>query len=495
MSALPDFDVAIAGAGFSGLGMAIALKREGKRGFVVLEKADAVGGTWRENRYPGCACDIPSNLYSFSFAPNPNWSRLFPTQKEIWDYLETCTDRFGVRPHIKFNAGLKRAAWDDAAQLWRIETSDKQTLTARALVSGMGGLHVPNMPDMPGMEVFKGQSWHTARWRDDVPLTGKRIAIIGTGASAIQIVPEIAPIVAKLDLYQRTPPWIVPKGDRAVGADEQRAFHNAPYLQELKRKLDYLLHEARAPFFLYPPKSGDGPGVKLAMKHLASQVSDLQLRAKLTPHYAMGCKRVVISDDYYPALQRPNVELITSSAKTITETSIVDAEGVARAADIIVFATGFKPMDLITNVEITGVGGRSLNEEWAKGPEAFLGTAVSGYPNFFTLMGPNSGLGHNSMIYMIESQIAFVMDALATLDERGAPSLDVKAEAQRAFNAEIQAKLEKSVWGSGCTSWYLSPDGKNCTLWPDYTFRFRARTKRVREADFVFSSAANPNPQ
>ena len=483
-----DVDVAIAGAGFSGLGMAIALKREGKRSFVVLEKADAVGGTWRENRYPGCACDIPSNLYSFSFAPNPNWSRLFPTQKEIWDYLEACTDRYGIRPHLRFNAGLKRAAWDDTGKFWRIETASGDALTARVLVSGMGGLHVPNMPDLPGLASFKGQTWHTARWRDDISLAGKRVAMIGAGASAIQIAPEIAPMVAKLDLYQRTPPYIVPKGDRPVGESERKAFRDTPILQEIKRRLDYVLHEARAPFFLHPQKHGDGPGAQLAMKHLAAQVSDPALRAKLTPHYRMGCKRVVISDDYYTTLQRANVELVTSGAKATAETGLDDGDGVAREADNIIFATGFRPMDLITTVEIGGVGGRSLNEEWVKGPEAYLGTAVSGYPNFFTLMGPNSGLGHNSMIYMIESQIAFVMDALKRLDDKQAQALDVKPEAQRAFNDEIQEKLQRSVWGTGCTSWYLSPDGKNCTLWPDYTFRFRARTKRLREADFAFSS-------
>ncbi|HVY86990.1 MAG TPA: NAD(P)/FAD-dependent oxidoreductase [Caulobacterales bacterium] len=489
VAASPDVDVAIAGAGFSGLGMAIALKREGKRSFVVLEKAGAVGGTWRDNRYPGCACDIPSNLYSFSFAPNPNWTRLFPTQAEIWAYLERCADAFGVRPHLRFNAAVKRAAWDDAQKLWRIETADGKMLTARAFVSGMGGLHVPHMPELSGLDSFKGQSWHSARWRDDVPLAGKRVAVIGTGASAIQIVPEIAPIVAKLDLYQRTPPWIVPKHDRAVSESERALFKNAPVLQDLKRRFVYVTHEMRVPYFMHPPEN-EGLGAKLALKHIESQIRDPALRAKVTPHYRLGCKRVLISDNYYPALERENVEVITGGASAIAETGVLDAQGKLRAADVIIYATGFKPMDLITNVEISGVGGRSLNSEWAKGPEAYLGTVVSGYPNFFTLMGPNSGLGHNSMIYMIESQIAFVMDALDKLDEKHAPALDVKPEVQRAFNQEIQEKLEASVWGSGCSSWYLSESGKNCTLWPDYTFRFRARTKHVREDDFSFTPAA-----
>jgi cation diffusion facilitator CzcD-associated flavoprotein CzcO len=482
----PEFDVVIAGAGVSGLGMGIALKRDGKRSFVILEKANAVGGTWRDNIYPGCACDIPSNLYSYSFAQNPRWSRLYPTQSEIQDYLEHCTDRFGLREHIRFGAAIERAAWDDANAIWRIETSDGDIVTARAFVSGMGGLHVPHMPEMDGVERFKGESWHTARWRDDVALDGKRVAIIGTGASAIQIVPQIATKVAKLDLYQRTPPWIVPKGDKPVSENTKDFYEHAPALQQVARLATYAEHESHAVIFLNLP-NGEGPGGKLARTYLERQVSDPMLRAKLTPNYRMGCKRVLISDDYYPALQRANVELITSGARAITESGVIDGKGVAREADVIIFATGFKPMDLISQVEITGAGGRSLNAEWASGPQAYLGTVVSGYPNFFTLMGPNSALGHNSMIYMIESQIAFVMDALARLDERGAAALDVKAETQAAFNEDVQAKLSRTVWGSGCTSWYLTPDGKNCTLWPDYTFKFRARTKRVREEDFEFT--------
>jgi len=485
-AAPPDFDVAIAGAGFSGLGMAIRLKQEGTRSFVVLEKAQTVGGTWRDNRYPGAACDIPSNLYSFSFAPNPNWTRLYPPQQEIQAYLEDCASCFGVREHIRFGAALARAAWDDAAHVWRIETRDGRALTARALVSGMGGLHVPNLPDLPGRESFQGESWHSARWRDDVSLAGKRVALIGTGASAVQITPRIAPIVAQLDLYQRTPSWIVPKRDGAVPGWARTLFQRLPFTQEATRRLIYAVNELRAKAFLDPPEK-EWIGAKLARAYLARQIADPALREKLTPRYRMGCKRVLISDDYYPALTRANVELIASGARALTPRGVIDGEGVERPADIVIYATGFKPMDLISHVDIRGAGGRSLNEEWANGPSAYLGTMVSGYPNFFTLMGPNSGLGHNSMIYMIESQIAFVMDALRTLDARNAPALDVKAEAQRAFNAEIEAKLKKSVWGTGCTSWYLSPDGKNHTLWPDFTFKFRERTKHVRVEEFEFA--------
>ena len=428
---------------------------------------------------------MQSNLYSFSFALNPDWSRLYPPQQEIWDYLERCADRFGVRAHIRFGARVSRAAWDETANLWRIGVAGGADVTARALVSGMGGLHVPNLPTIPGLDDFKGRSWHSSQWPKDADIKDKRVAIIGAGASAIQITPQIAPLVRQLDLYQRTPNWIVPKRDRATGKAEQDCFRFAPITQELKRRFVYAVNEARAPAFLHP-REGAGLGEAIARKHIAAQIADPALRAMVTPKYKLGCKRVLIADDFYPALGRANVELIAKAATRFTATGIIDDSGAERAADVIVFATGFKPMDLITSVAITGLGGRSLNAEWAGGPQAYLGTVVSGYPNFFTLMGPNSGLGHNSMIYMIESQIAYVMDALKRLDEKRAPALDVKAEVQRAFNAGVQAKLEKSVWGSGCTSWYLGPDGRNRTLWPDYTFRFRARTKRIRAADFEF---------
>ncbi|MGE3930775.1 MAG: flavin-containing monooxygenase, partial [Hyphomonadaceae bacterium] len=370
-------------------------------------------------------------------------------------------------------------------KLWRLETRDGQRLTARVFVSGMGGLHVPNMPAIPGIESFRGEAWHSAEWRDDIPLEGKRVAIIGAGASAIQIAPQIAPLVAQLDLYQRTPPYVLPKADPPTPAWLRALFKYFPPSQWLMRVLIYAINEARAPAFL-DPLEGETLGMKFARRHRERQIADPVLREKATPQYRIGCKRVLVSDDYYPALCRENVALVTHAAARITPTGIVDSEGVERPADIILYATGFRPMDILSSVTITGEGGRRLNDEWAKHPEAYLATSVSGYPNFFTLLGPNSALGHNSVIYMIESQVRFVMDALRTLDAKGVAALDPKPEVQRAYNDDLQARLEKTVWGSGCTSWYLSEDGKNATLWPDYTFRFRARTKRVREADFDF---------
>jgi cation diffusion facilitator CzcD-associated flavoprotein CzcO len=487
MTARADFEVAIAGAGFSGLGMAIALEKEAKRSFVLFEKAADVGGTWRENVYPGCACDVPSHLYSFSFEPNPNWSRMFSPQPEIWDYLRHCARKYGIAPHMRFNAQVERLTWDDASALWRIRTSDGQSITARAFVSGMGGLHVPNLPDIEGASRFAGEAWHSAQWRN-VDLVGRNVAIIGTGASAIQIAPEVAPQAERLTIYQRTPPWIAPKLDRPIAEWERKMFAFAPFTQELWRRFIYAMMEMRAPAFLNP-RSG-GLGERLARRLLAQQIADPVLRAKATPNYAFGCKRVLISNDYYPTLVRANVELVTEGVERIVPAGI-RAGGVERAHDVIIYATGFKPFDILTSVEVRGQGGRSLNDEWAAGPQAYWGLTVNGYPNLFFLMGPNTGLGHNSMVYMIESQIAYVMDYLHKLDRSAATHLVLRREAQDAFNAEIDARLAKSVWNAGgCKSWYLSENGKNYTIWPGHTFAYRAKTRRVRIEDYV--PAASP---
>jgi cation diffusion facilitator CzcD-associated flavoprotein CzcO len=477
-----DCEVAIIGAGFSGLGMAIALKREDARSFIVLEKADDVGGTWRENRYPGCACDVPSHLYSYSFEPNPDWSRMFSPQPEIWDYLRHCATKYAVSPHIRFNSDVARAAWDEPASLWRITTRDGRTLSARALVCGMGGLHVPAMPDIAGRDDFAGLAWHSARWRHDVDLAGQSVGVIGTGASAIQIVPAIARKVKSLALYQRTPAWIAPRLDRPIAAWEKRLFRALPFTQELWRRLIYLIMEARAAHFLKPRASG-GLMERTARRHLERQIRDPELRAKLTPDYAIGCKRVLISNDFYPALRRANVELVTEPIEAIGPAG-VRAGGAERAHDALIYATGFRPFDVLGDLTIQGEGGRSLNEDWAAGPHAYLGMVAPGYPNLFFLMGPNTGLGHNSVIYMIESQIAFVTDYLRALDGRGLTHLNLRRERHVQFNAELQEKLKRSVWGSGCRSWYLSADGLNRTIWPGRTFEYRAKTRRIRMSDF-----------
>jgi cation diffusion facilitator CzcD-associated flavoprotein CzcO len=471
-------DVAILGAGFSGLGMAVALLKEARRSFVVLEKAQEVGGTWRDNTYPGCACDVASPLYSFSFAPNPAWSRMFSAQPEILAYLKDVAERFGVRAHIRFGAEVAGARWDDAAALWRIALKDGGEVAARVIASGMGGLHIPAFPEIAGAGAFAGPAFHTAQWRNDVDLRGKRVAVIGAGASAIQLVPQIQPLVSQLDLYQRSQPWILPKLDRPIADWEHKLWAAAPVTLEALRRWVYLTNEIKALAFIRQDPKLIAQAQQMALDHLHAQIADPELRRTLTPDYAIGCKRVLIANDYYPAVSQPNVRILTDRIDAITPEGVRLADGALRPADVLIHATGFQPMNV--EVDFLGRGGVSLaREAWRDGPQAHLGLAVAGFPNLFFLMGPNTGLGHNSMVYMIESQIAFVMDALAQMDARGARAIEVKAEAQAAFNADLREKLGRTIWASGCRSWYVKADGRNATTWPGFTFEYRKQTKAV----------------
>lgn len=479
----PDIDVAILGTGFSGLGMAIALKKAGRSSFQIFEKAHDVGGTWRDNHYPGCACDVPSHLYSFSFEPNPNWSRMYSPQPEILGYLKRCADKYDLYPSISFNAEVTRAVFDEAHNFWRIETKDGQRITARALVSGMGGLSRPAYPDIKGLKDFSGAVFHSADWNHDYDLTGKTVAVIGTGASAIQFVPQIAPEVKQLHLFQRTPPWIVPKLDRPIRPWEHKLFHAFPILQYLMRGAIYCRMESGVLGFTVNPKLMKKVE-QIARDHLTDQVPDEELRKILTPTYLPGCKRILISNDYYPALGRDNVNVVTAEISEIRGTVVVTKDGAERPVDAIILGTGFKAMDVLTPTEIIGREGRSLAQEWGDFPKAHLGITVSGYPNLFFLMGPNTGLGHNSMVYMIESQIHYVMDALAHMDKRQVPALDVLPKAQAEFNEEIQARIGKTVWQTGCKSWYQRDDGRNPSVWPSFTFSYRRRTRRIDPLDY-----------
>ena len=484
-----EVDVCVVGSGFSGLGMGIHLKREGRRSFVILEKAGSVGGTWRENTYPGCACDISSHLYSFSFAPKADWSRMYPTQPEIRDYLEDCATRFEVRGHMRFHSRVERADYDAVDRVWRVKLADGSTVTARALISGMGGLHKPLLPDVPGVGnsgvgKFKGPAFHSAQWDHSVDLAGKTVAVIGTGASAIQFVPEIQPKVKALHLYQRTPPWIVPKQDFAMARWAQQMFAAAPVTQGALRRYVWTRNEILGATLINSTK--EHAGQKLAREHIAANIADPELRAKLTPTFKFGCKRVLISNDYYAAVAQPNVDLVTQAVQRIAADGVVTSDGSLREADVLIYGTGFKPFDVLNPTVITGRDGRILNDDWKRRPEAFLGITVSGYPNFFLLMGPNTGLGHNSMIYMIESQIQYIMDALRMLDNRGVRAMDVKPGRQKTFNAELEKRLGGTVWASGCKSWYMSADGKNPAIWPGLTGEYRRRTKKVDEEDYAF---------
>jgi cation diffusion facilitator CzcD-associated flavoprotein CzcO len=474
-------DVVIVGTGFAGIGMAIALRRAGMESFVVLERAEDVGGTWRDNRYPGCACDIPSMLYSFSFERKHDWTRAFPPQAEIWDYLRACVKKYGVAPHIRFNSEVTEARYDEDARAWNVTLRSGETIVARVLVSGMGGLSNPMIPDIPGLQRFAGNVFHSAAWDASFDPAGKRIAVIGTGASAIQIVPAIAAQAKQLTLFQRTPPWIIPRLDRPTTARERWLRRFVPGYAWLVRQSMYWLREVRALGFIRNTRIL-ALAQRIALRHLHAQVQNAELRERLTPSYHMGCKRILLSDDYYPALGRENVALVTEPIREMRERTIVTQDGTEHEVDAIVLATGFRAQEFISPVQIYGRAGKSLEDAWADGPRSYLGISASGFPNLFFLVGPNTGLGHNSMVIMIEAQITYVMSALRTMRARGITELDLKPEVESAFSTTIAHRTERTVWASGCKSWYLDEHGRNTTLWPGFTFTYRRLTRRIEPA-------------
>jgi cation diffusion facilitator CzcD-associated flavoprotein CzcO len=479
-----DVGIAIIGSGFAGLGMAIVLKRRGENDFVVLERADDVGGTWRDNTYPGAACDVQSNLYSFSFAPNPDWGRSYSEQPEIQAYLQATADRFDVRRHCVFGADMTSARWDDATRRWLVSTAAGE-FRARVLVSAAGALADPTYPDLPGLDSFAGTVMHSARWDAGHDLTDERVAVIGTGASAIQVVPAIQPVVDSVAVYQRTPAWVVPRTDHPVTPLMRRLYRFVPGLQKGIRGALYLFREflviglAKQRRFLTPVG-------RLARAHLHRQVRDPKLRAALTPDYTIGCKRILISNDYFPAVAAPNAELVTAGIAEVRPHSIVTRDGVERPTDTIVLATGFHVTDLPIAGKIRGRDGRSLADVWADGMVTNRSATVAGFPNMFLLVGPNVGVGHTSMVYMIESQVAYVDDALQTMAAEGLAVLETTPQAQEAYRRLIAQKSTGTVWvGGGCASWYLDKHGHNTTLWPDFTFRFRKLTRKLDRENYV----------
>jgi cation diffusion facilitator CzcD-associated flavoprotein CzcO len=484
---MTETDVAIIGSGFSGLGTAIELRRRGRTDFVVLERGPDVGGTWHYNTYPGCACDVPSHLYSFSFAPNPDWSHTYSAQPEIRAYLRRCADQFGVRQFIRFGTEVTGARWDEDARRWRLETGGGE-VAARVLVSATGPLTEPNVPPLPGLESFAGTTFHSARWNHDHDLRGARVAAVGTGASAIQFVPAIQPQVAQLHVFQRTPPWVLPHTNRAITGLERRLYRMFPSLQRLVRGGIYTAREALVLGFVKEPRL-----MRLiergARRHIERQISDPELRERVTPRYTIGCKRILPSNRWYRALDRPNVELVTSPIRAVRPHSIVTEDGTERAIDTIVFGTGFHVTDMPVGRLVRGRDGRTLEEAWQGSPRAHLGTAIAGFPNLFVLLGPNTGLGHSSMVYMAESQIAHVMDALQEMRKRGADVVEVRPEVEERYNAAIDERMRRTVWSTGCASWYLDANGRNSTLWPGWTWEFRRRVARLDPAEYELAAA------
>jgi cation diffusion facilitator CzcD-associated flavoprotein CzcO len=483
-----DHRTVIVGAGFSGIGMAVRLLRDGERDFVLLERANELGGTWRDNTYPGCRCDVPSHLYSFSFAPNPNWSSTFSSQPEILDYLRDVARRFGVIEHVRFNCELQGAEWDEERSCWRLNTSQGR-MTADVLVCGQGPLSEPKLPEIPEIERFDGSMFHSAQWNHDHDLRGERVAVVGTGASAIQLVPKIQPEVAQLHIYQRTPPWVVPHPNRPMRPVERALYRRLPLAQLAMRGAIYL---ARESFVLqFRNRRMRKLATKLAMRQLRQQVPDPQLRERLTPRYEIGCKRILPTDEWYPTLMQSNVEVVTNGVREFRGRSIVSAEGTEREIDTIILATGFHVTDMPIAGLVRGREGRTLADVWDGSPRAYKGAAVAGFPNLFFLVGPNTGLGHSSIVFMIESQIAYVADALRTMRRRGALTVEVSEEAQASYNRELDALTRGTVWVTGgCASYYIDRNGHNSTLWPYFTWPFRARTRQFDEAAYALGASA-----
>ncbi len=488
---LPDHvRVFVVGAGFGGLGMAIKLAEDGEQDFLVADRGDDVGGTWRDNTYPGAACDVPSQLYSFSFAPNPDWSRSFSPQSEIQAYIQRVAERSGVLDRFRFRTSVEDLRWDEDARLWRVRTS-AGALTAEVVVSAAGALSDPKLPDIDGIESFRGEVFHSAQWNHDYELAGKRVAVIGTGASAIQIVPEIAPLVARLDVYQRTAPYVMPRRDREYTAVEKLAFKHVPGVQRFYRTAIYWGRECFVPGFTVNPKLAL-PAKKAALANIDRGITDPELREKVTPTFQIGCKRILISNDYYPALDRDNVDLVTDPITKVTPDAVVTADGTEREVDALVIATGFHTTDLPIAEHITGRGGTTLAQHFRRhGMQAYKGATVAGFPNLFFIVGPNTGLGHSSMVFMIESQIAYTVDALRKMRAHGVGAVEPTPQAQRQWNADVQRRMRRTVWSvGGCSSWYLDEHGRNVTLWPRTTFAFRRLTARFDSEAYVATPAA-----
>ncbi|MGA5322654.1 flavin-containing monooxygenase [Streptomyces seoulensis] len=471
--------VAVIGSGFGGLGAAVRLRREGITDFVVLERAGSVGGTWRDNSYPGCACDVPSHLYSFSFAPNPDWPRTFSGQEHIRAYLERVADDFGLRPHLRFDSEVKLMTWDEEELRWHIETASG-SLTADVVVSATGPLSDPKIPAIPGLDSFPGRVFHSARWDHDYDLRGKRVAMVGTGASAIQIVPSIQPEVDRLTVFQRTPPWVMPRMDRAIGTAERKLHQALPFTARLRRGLLWGIRELQVQAFTKRP---DELGLveQLAKRNMARAIKDPALRAKLTPDYRIGCKRILLSSAYYPALAQPNVDVVAGGVTEIRGSTVVAADGTEAEVDAIVFGTGFHVTDMPIAERVVGVGGVTLAEAWKGGMEALRGGSAAGFPNWLSVIGPNTGLGNSSMILMIESQLNYLADYMRQLDTLGGrTALDARPAAVGRWNRRVQERMKRTVWNTGgCTSWYLDASGRNTTVWPGTTTEFRQATRRV----------------
>lgn len=470
-------EVAVLGAGPGGLAMAIRLKQAGIDDFVVFEKSDGVGGTWRDNTYPGAACDVPAHLYSFSFELNPHWSRVYADQQEILEYLEHCTDTYGIRPHVRCNTGIAEVRWHDDEARWYLHTEAGATHTADIVVSALGMLNVPAYPDLEGLDEFAGTLFHSARWRHDHDLTGRRVAAIGTGASAIQFVPAVAEVAEHVTVFQRSAAWILPRRDRAFTEDEQRRFAQKPWLLRWNRWKLYWGYERATPF--KPGKTVDAL-TAFAHSYRERKIEDPELRARLTPDYPLGCKRVLVSSDFYPAMTRDDVELVTDPIERVTRDGLVTASGRHHEVDTIVLGTGFRATDFLCSVEVYGRGGRRLHDDWQGGAHAYLGMAVPGYPNFFMLYGPNTNQGGNSIIFLLEAQVSYILRLVRAMRRRRIDAVDIRPRVMQRYNRQLRKALDETVWSHGCRSYFKTEDGHIVTQLPYRSFWYWLRTRRLK---------------
>ncbi|MCX5738537.1 MAG: NAD(P)/FAD-dependent oxidoreductase [Proteobacteria bacterium] len=479
-----DFPIAIIGAGFAGIGTAIQLKKAGIHSFTIFERAGEIGGTWRDNTYPGAACDVPSHAYSLSFEQNPGWTHRYSPSEEIQNYLLGIVDKWQLRSHLRLGTEIVGARFDETRGAWTLTTDKGDTVTARVVVSGVGGLVDPALPDIKGLQSFGGELFHTARWNHDYEVTGKRVGVIGTGASAVQVVPSIAPQVERLAVFQRTPAWVVPKRDKRYSEHARRLYARFPVLLHASRFLQYLSSEIWGPMIFLDAPRLSAVGERLSMAHLRAQVKDPVLREKLTPHFQFGCKRILVSDDYWASFERENVDLVTEPIEEIVPEGIRTADGKLHELDVLVLATGFALGLASAPFPIIGRGGRTLDQIWADGAVAYKGMTVSGFPNWFILMGPNTGPGHTSVLVYTEAQIAHALSAIQKLRREGHKWVDVRQSVQDHYNAGIQGRMKHMVWSTGCHSWYLSNDGSNHSLYPGFAAEYALRARHFDPGDY-----------
>jgi cation diffusion facilitator CzcD-associated flavoprotein CzcO len=478
-----DFPIAIIGAGFAGIGAAIRLIKAGIHSFTIFERAGEIGGTWRDNTYPGCACDVQSHVYSLSFEQNPEWSRRYATSWEIQEYLLRVVDKWKLREHMRLNTEIIEARFEDGPGSWTLTTNQGDTFAARVVLCGVGGLVDPSYPNIKGIESFEGDMFHTARWNHGVDLANKRVAVIGTGASAVQVVPSIAPIVAKLSVFQRTAAWVVPKFDRVYEKRGIRWMKRFPFLLRVSRFIKYWISELLGPLVFLDSRLLSAIGTKLSMWNLRRQVADPKLREKLTPNFQFGCKRVLVSDDYWASFERENVDLVTEPIEAIRPEGIETTDGTLHVFDAIVLATGFLLGLAAAPFRVIGRNGRTLDCAWKNGAVAYKGMTVAGFPNWFIMMGPNTGPGHTSVLVYTEAQIAHALQAIKKIRAENLKFMDIRQDIQDRYNEGIQKRMKHMVWG-GCKSWYLDEDGSNHSLYPGFAAEYVLRTRKLHPRDY-----------